>query len=76
MTEEHVEQLLRLEVDPPVSPENTLLMVQAGDEVLDYRIAVEKYQKCRTIVQPGAAISLIILRKCYRKSLTFCHSFE
>lgn len=55
MTEEHVEQLLRLEVDPPVSPENTLLMVQAGDEVLDYRIAVEKYQKCRTIVQPGGS---------------------
>ncbi|WBA82386.1 YqiA/YcfP family alpha/beta fold hydrolase [Endozoicomonas sp. GU-1] len=51
MTEEYVEQLLLLETEPPASPDNTLLMVQTGDETLDYRLAVEKYQQCRAIVQ-------------------------
>ena len=55
MTEEYVKQLLLLEVDPPASPENTLLMVQTRDETLDYRAAVKKYQKCRVIVQPGGS---------------------
>ncbi|WP_257282838.1 YqiA/YcfP family alpha/beta fold hydrolase [Endozoicomonas sp. SESOKO1] len=55
MTEEYVEQLLLLEVEPPASPENTLLMVQKGDETLDYRQALEKYQQCRVIVQEGGS---------------------
>ncbi|MBO9496598.1 hypothetical protein J7438_21290 [Thalassotalea sp. G20_0] len=55
MTEEYVEQLLLLETEPPASPDNTLLMVQTGDETLDYRLAVEKYQQCRAIVQEGGS---------------------
>ena len=55
MTEEYVEQLLLLETELPASPGNTLLMVQTGDETLDYRLAVEKYQQCRAIVQEGGS---------------------
>ncbi len=55
MTEEYVEQLLLLEVEPAPSPENTLLLVQTGDETLDYRLAVDKYKECRAIVQEGGS---------------------
>ncbi|USE37037.1 YqiA/YcfP family alpha/beta fold hydrolase [Endozoicomonas sp. SCSIO W0465] len=55
MTDEYVAQLLLLETEPPASPENTLLMVQTGDETLDYRLAVEKYQQCTVIVQDGGS---------------------
>lgn len=51
MTEAYVEQLLLLEVEPLPSPENILLLVQTGDETLDYRLAVEKYKECRAIIQ-------------------------
>jgi len=38
---------------------NYLVMVQTGDEVLDYKQAVEKFQQSRLIVQPGGDHSFI-----------------
>jgi hypothetical protein len=38
---------------------NYLVMVQTGDEVLDYQQAVEKYQYCRLLVQEGGDHSFI-----------------
>ncbi|MFK0570071.1 YqiA/YcfP family alpha/beta fold hydrolase [Endozoicomonas sp.] len=55
MTEEYVDQLRLLEVEPLLSPENILLLVQTADETLDYRLAVEKYKECRAIVQEGGS---------------------
>ena len=34
-------------------PERYLLLVQTGDEVLDYRLAVEKYRGARQVVIEG-----------------------
>lgn len=34
-------------------PENYWLMVQTGDETLDYQLAVEKYRHCRQLVEEG-----------------------
>lgn len=50
---EHVDSLKKLDVDPVIRPDNFLLLVQTGDEVLDYRLAVEKYQGASQIIQPG-----------------------
>lgn len=36
-------------------PERYLLLVQTGDEVLDYRVAVDYYRDCRQLVQPGGS---------------------
>ncbi|WP_246036874.1 YqiA/YcfP family alpha/beta fold hydrolase [Thalassotalea litorea] len=41
------------------SPLNFLVMVQTGDEVLDYRQAVEKYKQCQMIVQQGGDHSFV-----------------
>jgi predicted esterase YcpF (UPF0227 family) len=48
----HVAQLRALEV-PQISVERYLLMVETGDEVLDYRQAVARYAGCRQIVRAG-----------------------
>ncbi len=52
-TEQHVQVLKNLDVEKPSRLERYLLLVQTGDEVLDYRQAVNKYAGCRQIVEPG-----------------------
>lgn len=49
----HVEEIKALDVARPSRPENYWLLVQTGDETLDYRQAVEKYQGARQTVEPG-----------------------
>jgi predicted esterase YcpF (UPF0227 family) len=52
LTDRHLAELRELEV-PAITPERYLLMVQTGDEVLDYRQAVEKYRGAQQIVIEG-----------------------
>ena len=51
-TAAHIEQLRALEA-PTITPERYLLLVETGDEVLDYRQAVSRYAGCRQIVLDG-----------------------
>ncbi len=51
-TERHLVELRALEV-ARITPARYLLLVTTGDEVLDYRQAVEKYAGCRQIVIQG-----------------------
>lgn len=51
-THTHLDELRSLEV-ARVTPERYLLLVATGDEVLDYRQAVERYRGCRQIVVQG-----------------------
>ena len=51
-TAEHVEQLRAMEV-ARISPERYWLMVETGDEVLDYRQAVARYADARQMVLEG-----------------------
>ena len=53
LTLEHLNQLKALYSDHLAFPERLLLMVQEGDESLDYRDAVTYYAKAEQIVQPG-----------------------
>ncbi len=53
ITRDHIEQLRQLETESIVHPENFLLLVQTGDEVLDYHLAVEKYKASPSIIQEG-----------------------
>ena len=48
----HVAELRELEVDA-IDPQRYLLMVETGDEVLDYRHAVEKYRGAQQLVIKG-----------------------
>ena len=51
-THEHVAQLLAM-APATVTPAHYLLMVETGDEVLDYRQAVARYADCRQLVFDG-----------------------
>ncbi|WP_260680362.1 YqiA/YcfP family alpha/beta fold hydrolase [Thalassotalea sp. PS06] len=58
VTSEHLQSLREFFVSIN-QPENFLVMVQTGDEVLDYRQAVEKYKQCQMIVQQGGDHSFV-----------------
>ncbi|MEA3372800.1 MAG: YqiA/YcfP family alpha/beta fold hydrolase [Campylobacterota bacterium] len=53
----HLEMLKKYEVERLVSPENIFLLLQQGDEVLDYREAHRKLKGVRSIVQEGGSHS-------------------
>ena len=52
LTEEHLREWRALVVDK-VHPERYLLLVETGDEVLDYRSAVRRYLGARQVVVQG-----------------------
>ncbi|MGI9278464.1 MAG: YqiA/YcfP family alpha/beta fold hydrolase [Endozoicomonas sp.] len=53
LTTAHVDQLRTLETHDIQRPEDILLLAQTGDEVLNYKKAVEKYQGSKMIIQEG-----------------------
>ena len=57
LTEAHLAQWKRLYV-PRITPQRYLLIVETGDEVLDYRKAVERYAGAEQLVIPGGDHSL------------------
>jgi predicted esterase YcpF (UPF0227 family) len=57
LTEAHLEQWRLLYV-PRVTPQRYLLIVETGDEVLDYRKALQRYAGARQIVVEGGDHSL------------------
>ena len=52
-TPEHLHELDELDLPRPRRLDHYLLLVEAGDEVLDYREAFAYYAGCKQIVHPG-----------------------
>jgi predicted esterase YcpF (UPF0227 family) len=53
LTQAHIEELAGLDVEPITRPERYLLLVETGDEVLDWRQAVAKYTGARQVIVEG-----------------------
>ncbi len=53
LEQEHIEDFRSLEIQQIAKPENHLVLLQTGDEVLDYRLALDKYRDCQLIVERG-----------------------
>jgi hypothetical protein len=68
---EHVEQLRALEA-PLITPSRYLLLVETGDEVLDYRLAVERYAGCRQMVVEGGDHSFTRFPDFVPQIIEFC----
>lgn len=53
LNDSHIEELYRLEVQTLSRPERIKVLLQTGDETLDYRKAVSYYQGCLHVVEEG-----------------------
>ncbi len=59
ISEEHVQQLIDIDTPQVRYPEKFMLLVQTGDETLDYRLAVDKYKGSMSIIQQGGNHSFV-----------------
>jgi predicted esterase YcpF (UPF0227 family) len=53
LTDAHIEELAAMAVESITRPERYLLLVETGDEVLDWRQAVAKYAGARQVIVEG-----------------------
>lgn len=69
VTREHIDELRELDRSPINRPENFLVLLEQGDEVLDYRDAAEKFSAAQCVIhengdhsyqQYGAELPVII----------------
>ena len=51
VTKSHIDELRNLFIKELTKPDNIMALIQSGDETLDYRFAVEKFQKAHCIVR-------------------------
>ena len=70
-TTQHVSELRALEVER-ITPARYLLLAATGDEVLDYRSAVERYRGCRQLVIAGSDHGLSDFAEYLDLVLGFC----
>ena len=70
-TPQHIAELRALEVDT-VTPERYFLITRTGDEVLDYRHAVEKYRGCEQLVIEGGDHGFGDFDRYMDRALAFC----
>ena len=70
-TREHVAQLAALEVEH-LTPVRYLLLVETGDEVLDYRQAVARYAGCRQLVFAGGNHSFLRFPELLPQLFEYC----
>ena len=73
LDESHIEQFRRLYVDTISKPQRYLLMLQTGDQTLDYREALTKYEACPSIIEQGGSHEFSDFEKHLDKILSFCH---
>ncbi len=72
LTKEHIKQLTQLEVDTISHPDRYLLMLQTGDEVLDYKMAIDKYAAVPSIVEEGGSHEYMGFDRHLETVLAFC----
>lgn len=71
-TQRHIEELRSIEVPLLGNPKRFWLMVEEGDEILDYRQAVGRYAGARQTVLPGGNHSFTRWEKYLDDVIDFC----
>lgn len=69
----HIRQFRELYIDKVSNPQRYLLMLQTGDEALDYREALEKYSASPSIVEQGGSHEFSGFERHLDKILAFCN---
>jgi predicted esterase YcpF (UPF0227 family) len=73
LTEAHLDEWRELYV-PRLTPERYLLLVETGDEVLDYRAALARYAGAQQVVVEGGDHSLQSFPRHLPRILEFCRA--
>lgn len=73
LTEAHLREWQELYV-PRITPQRYLLLVETGDEVLDYRQALQRYAGAAQVVVQGGDHSLQSFPRHLRRILEFCRA--
>ena len=73
--ETHLQMLKRFEVSDP-DPTRYMLLLQKGDEVLDYREALSKLPRTRTILEEGGDHGFVGIERHVPTMLEFFDSFQ
>jgi predicted esterase YcpF (UPF0227 family) len=68
----HIEQFRELYIENITRPERYLLLLQTGDETLDYREALHKYTACPAIIEQGGSHEFSGFDRYLDKILSFC----
>lgn len=72
LDESHIDQLREMDVEAITQPERYLVMLQKGDESLDYRQALEKYRDCQIVLEEGGDHSFVGFENHIEHILRFC----
>jgi len=72
---EHIGQLEALRVESLRRPGNFMVLVQTGDEVLDYREAGRKYRESRLVIEQGGSHAFLGYPRHLLAMLEFFESF-
>lgn len=72
LTTDHLQQLVALKVSEITNPDRYLLMLQTGDEILDYKMAIEKYAAVPSIVEEGGGHEFMGFDRHLETVLAFC----
>ncbi|MGY8814551.1 MAG: YqiA/YcfP family alpha/beta fold hydrolase [Gammaproteobacteria bacterium] len=76
LSEHDIDGFKRVLVESILRPENYLLLVQTGDDVLDYRLAAKKYSMSKQIVEQGGDHSFVNLESKLDIALEFLETSE
>lgn len=67
---EHIKQMEQYDISP-THKENYWVLLQTGDETLDYRLAVAKYAGCRQTVETGGDHSFQGFERYFQEAIIF-----
>jgi predicted esterase YcpF (UPF0227 family) len=73
LDESHISKFRELYIDIVSNPQRYLLMLQTGDETLDYREALDKYSDSPSIVEQGGSHAFSEFENHLDKILDFCN---
>ena len=69
--ESHIEQLKQMDVSEITAAERYLVLLQTGDETLDYREAESKYKNSQCIIEQGGNHSFVDLERFIPRIMKF-----